>query len=37
MGVGDNVVEASWQALVDSITYGLLRLQYEGTVKGEEA
>jgi 2-isopropylmalate synthase len=25
VGVGVNVVEASWQALVDSITYGLLR------------
>jgi 2-isopropylmalate synthase len=25
VGVGVNVVEASWQALVDSISYGLLR------------
>ena len=25
VGVSDNVVEASWQALVDSISYGLLR------------
>lgn len=25
VGVSENVVEASWQALVDSITYGLLR------------
>ncbi|GAB4262917.1 MAG: citramalate synthase [Thermoleophilia bacterium] len=25
VGVSDNVVEASWQALVDSINYGLLR------------
>ncbi|MCE5254822.1 MAG: citramalate synthase [Actinomycetia bacterium] len=25
VGVGENVVEASWQALVDSISYGLLR------------
>jgi 2-isopropylmalate synthase len=24
MGVSENVIEASWQALVDSITYGLL-------------
>ena len=36
VGVDVNVVEASWQALVDSIRYGLLRLQYEGTVKGDE-
>ena len=27
VGVGENVVEASWQALVDSISYGLLRFQ----------
>ncbi|MFJ8597086.1 alpha-isopropylmalate synthase regulatory domain-containing protein, partial [Streptomyces sp. NPDC093598] len=26
VGVGDNVVAASWQALQDAITYGLLRL-----------
>ena len=25
VGVSDNLVEASWQALVDSLTYGLLR------------
>jgi 2-isopropylmalate synthase len=37
VGVDVNVVEASWQALVDSIRYGLLRLQYEGVMKGEEA
>ena len=24
MGVSDNIIEASWQALVDSIVYGLL-------------
>jgi 2-isopropylmalate synthase len=24
MGVSENVIEASWQALVDSITYGLI-------------
>jgi len=36
VGVDVNVVEASWQALVDSIRYGLLRLQYEGVVKGDE-
>jgi 2-isopropylmalate synthase len=25
VGVGPNVVEASWEALVDAITFGLLR------------
>lgn len=29
VGVGVNVVEASWEALVDSITYGLLRRREE--------
>lgn len=29
VGVGVNVVEASWEALVDSIVYGLLRRQEE--------
>jgi 2-isopropylmalate synthase len=29
VGVGVNVVEASWEALVDSISYGLLRLVTE--------
>ena len=29
VGIGGNVVEASWEALVDSITYGLHRFQYE--------
>jgi len=29
VGVSDNVVEASWQALVDSIVFGLLRFQEE--------
>jgi len=24
VGVGENIVEASWEALVDSISYGLL-------------
>jgi hypothetical protein len=28
-------VEASWEALVDSITYGLHRFQYEADVTGE--
>jgi 2-isopropylmalate synthase len=35
VGVGANVVEASWEALVDSITYGLHRFQYEADVTGE--
>jgi 2-isopropylmalate synthase len=25
VGVGHNIVEASWEALVDGFTYGLLR------------
>jgi 2-isopropylmalate synthase len=25
MGVSENIIEASWQALVDAIVYGLLR------------
>ncbi len=33
VGVSDNVVEASWQALVDSLTYGLLR-EVEDTSPG---
>ncbi|NLT34360.1 MAG: citramalate synthase [Gaiellales bacterium] len=36
VGVSDNVVEASWQALVDSIDYGLLRADPEGDT-GPEA
>jgi 2-isopropylmalate synthase len=35
VGVNVNVVEASWQALVDSITYGLLRVA--GTEPSPEA
>ena len=27
VGVSSNIIEASWQALVDSIAYGLLRLE----------
>lgn len=27
VGVSENIIEASWQALVDSIVYGLLKLQ----------
>jgi 2-isopropylmalate synthase len=30
VGVGVNVVEASWEALLDSISYGLLRVTEEG-------
>lgn len=37
VGVGVNVVEASWEALVDSIVYGLLRVRGEGESSGEEA
>jgi len=29
VGVGPNVIEASWEALVDSVTYGLLRAGIE--------
>ena len=25
VGVGANIIEASWEALVDAVTYGLLR------------
>jgi 2-isopropylmalate synthase len=34
VGVGENIVEASWEALVDSITYGLLLAA--GAFEGEE-
>jgi 2-isopropylmalate synthase len=34
VGVGENVVEASWEALVDSISYGLLLAA--GAFEGEE-
>jgi 2-isopropylmalate synthase len=27
VGVSENVIEASWQALVDSLVYGLLHAQ----------
>jgi len=30
VGVSENVVEASWQALVDSVTYGLMRFDEGG-------
>lgn len=29
MGVGENVIAASWQALEDAYTYGLLRAGVE--------
>ena len=35
VGAGANVVEASWEALVDSINYGLHRFQYEAETTGE--
>jgi 2-isopropylmalate synthase len=25
VGIGANIIEASWEALVDGVTYGLLR------------
>ncbi|MFZ5590954.1 MAG: citramalate synthase [Bacillota bacterium] len=31
VGVSQNIIEASWQALVDSIAYGLLKLDDTGT------
>jgi 2-isopropylmalate synthase len=39
VGVGVNVVEASWEALVDSISYGLLRrtAEAQGNSKHQEA
>ncbi len=37
VGVGVNVVEASWQALVDSISYGLLRGAAGGDMHDQEA
>ena len=30
IGVGENIIEASWQALEDSLVYGLLRAQRRG-------
>jgi len=32
IGVSENIVEASWQALVDSIVYGLVLAGAEGAV-----
>ncbi|MFZ0665567.1 MAG: citramalate synthase [Acidimicrobiales bacterium] len=37
IGVSENIIEASWQALYDSIVYGLLHSEpWEGTGPGEE-
>ncbi|MEJ5299222.1 MAG: alpha-isopropylmalate synthase regulatory domain-containing protein, partial [Armatimonadota bacterium] len=33
VGVSTNLIEASWQALVDSVEYGLLRQLDEGTAE----
>ena len=30
VGVSENIIEASWQALVDSLEYGILRVKEEG-------
>jgi len=30
IGVSENIIEASWQALSDSIVYGLLRAEIRG-------
>jgi 2-isopropylmalate synthase len=30
IGVSENIIEASWEALVDSIEYGMLRSQERG-------
>jgi 2-isopropylmalate synthase len=35
VGVSDNIIEASWDALVDSISYGLLRSDRRRQVEGE--
>jgi 2-isopropylmalate synthase len=37
VGAGANVVEASWEALVDSINYGLHLFQYEAEITGEDS
>lgn len=36
VGVSSNIIEASWQALVDSIVYGLLKLEEEQEEEQEE-
>ncbi len=35
MGVSENIIEASWQALVDSLVYGLLHASPSGTLVEE--
>jgi 2-isopropylmalate synthase len=37
VGVSENVIEASWQALVDSIEYKLLRTERKKTKRGHRA
>jgi 2-isopropylmalate synthase len=34
IGVSENIIEASWQALFDSLVYGLLRAELRGTESG---
>jgi 2-isopropylmalate synthase len=31
IGVSENIIEASWQALADSIVYGLLKAEADST------
>jgi len=37
VGVSENVIEASWQALVDSIEYGMLKARSVSGRAGERA
>lgn len=37
VGVSENIIEASWQALVDSIDYALYKYQKEGKSEGQNA
>jgi 2-isopropylmalate synthase len=37
IGVSENIIAASWQALADSIVYGLLHTGADGATKGPEA
>ncbi|KAF1085072.1 2-isopropylmalate synthase [Sporotomaculum syntrophicum] len=36
VGVSPNIIEASWEALVDSIAYGLLRLENKGELATDQ-
>jgi 2-isopropylmalate synthase len=36
IGVNENIIEASWQALLDSIHFGLLRAQHSGASEAAE-